>query len=157
MRTGWFFCVLFASLTAGLGAAFGADTPNGAAFAVESGAVIRNGEPKPPNVPDDVVWFVYPVTLKETSGKGGVKVVGYRKCYEGGETFRKFCDGMRSDIQRLYGTDTIAPGGALHLKRPAWVWSAPTGKTITVTVTYFAEDENGRPLEAAYAFDVVAK
>lgn len=129
----------------------------GAAFSAQSGAPVRNGTPKPPRVPDDVVWFVYPVTLKETTGRGGVKVLGYRKCYEGGETFRKACDEVRTDIARLYGADTIAPGGTLTLKRPAWVWSEATGKTITVTVTYYAEDDRGRPLEAAYAFDVVAK
>lgn len=157
MRMGRFLGVLFVLLAVWQGGAVGAEPSSKAAFAAESGTVIRNGAPKPPNVPDDVIWFVYPVTLKETSGKSGVKVTGYRKCYEGGETFRKFCDGVRTDIKRLYGADTIAPGGTLHLKRPAWVWSEPTGRTITVTVTYFAEDDDGKPLEAAYAFNVVAK
>jgi len=124
---------------------------------VKAGELVRSGRPKPDAVPEGVVWFLYPVTLSETSGRAGVTLLGYKKCYEGGETFLRYCTDVLRDIAELYGTDRLPPGGSLITKRPAWVWSEPTGKEITVTVTYFGEDDGGRPLEAGYRFRFLAE
>jgi len=129
----------------------------GAVLSARAGELVRNGLPKPETVPENAVWFLYPVTLRETSGRAGITLLGYKKCYEGGETFLRYCSGVLRDIAALYGSDRLPPSGSLATKNPAWVWSEPTGKEITVTVTYFAEDEGGRPLEAEYRFRFVAK
>jgi len=130
---------------------------DGAVLSATAGERVRNGRPKPEPVPENVVWFLYPVTLRETSGRAGITLLGYKKCYEGGETFLRYCSGVLRDIVQLYGTDRLPPGGSLITKRPAWVWSEPTGKEITVTVTYFAEDDSGRAVEAEYRFRFVAE
>jgi len=138
-------------------AASPAQAAEGTVLSATAGELVRNGLPKPQAVPENVVWFLYPVTLSETSGRAGVTLLGYKKCYEGGETFSRYCSGVLRDIAELYGSDRLPAGGSLTTKRPAWVWSEPTGKTITVTVTYFAEDDSGRPLEAEYRFRFLAE
>jgi len=134
-----------------------AQAAEGAVLSATAGERARGGLPKPEAVPEGVVWVLYPVTLRETSGRAGITLLGYKKCYEGGETFHRYCTDVLRDIAQLYGADRLPPGGSLVTKRPAWVWSEPTGKTITVTVTYFAEDDIGRPLEAEYRFRFLAE
>ncbi len=151
------FVFIIAFLVLANAAAPAAKAADGAELTATVGERVRNGLPKPAQVPENVVWLLYPVTLKETSGRVGVTVLGYRKCYEGGEPFRRYCSEVRRDIVALYGADRLPPGGSLVTKRPAWVWSDPTGKELIVTTTYFAEDDNGHPVEAEYRFGFVAE
>ena len=134
-----------------------ADADDGAALTIRTGDLVRQGLPRPHPVPEWATWWLYPISITETSGKTGVRFDRYKKCYEGGESFKIVCTPERSDIVRLYGTDYIKPGGTLTLKKPAWVWSKPTGKTIRVFATYYGTDDRGRPVEAGYEFTFVAE
>lgn len=125
-------------------------------LSVIPGVPARNAQPKPATVPPGALWWLYPVTITETSGHSAVRLTHWRKCYEGGQPFRRLCDPVRTSIARLFGTDIIPAGGTLTLNRPAWLWSAPTGETIAAETTYYGIDAQSRAVEASYRISVRA-
>jgi len=139
------------SLTAGWAEA---ETKPTAKFEARPGELLRNQPPSPPDAPEGTNWWYYPVTLRERSGRSGITLTGWRKCYITPDEVG--CEKIRGNFKQLYGSDRIPAGGTLRLKKPAWVWAEKTGGTYDVEATYWGRDDAGHEVKAGYRFSVTS-
>ncbi|NQU60418.1 MAG: hypothetical protein HQ512_04755 [Rhodospirillales bacterium] len=119
-----------------------------AGMVAETSELIRNAGPRPPDAAPGANWWYYGVVLKETSGKSGIRLTGWSKCYITRDDVG--CENVRSNFQKLYGTDRIPPGGEIRLLKPAWVWAKKTGNAYEVEGSYWGLDDNGNKVRASY-------
>lgn len=131
--------------------AFGAHQPP-AQLIVNKGALVKNRAPRPHNTPEGYNWWHYGVTLHETSGRSGITLTGWTKCYVTKDD--RGCENVRDNFEQLYGTARIPPGGSVQLIRPAWVWADRTGDTYKVEARYWGVDDFGHTVEGGYAFQM---
>jgi len=137
---------------AGAAGAEPAAATSGARFEVVAGTLTRNRPPRPPDAPAGVNWWHYDVTVRETSGRSGVTLTGWRKCYIARDSVG--CEKVRDNFVDLFGANRVPAGGAIRLKRPAWVWADKTGDTYGVEATYWGLDDAGHEVRGGYRFKV---
>lgn len=125
-----------------------------AQFEVRAGALMKNRPPRPADAPPGVNWWHYQVTLSETSGRSGITLTGWTKCYITKDD--SGCEKVRSNFKDLYGATRIPAGGAVRLIRPAWVWAGKTGDTYKVEANYWGMDDNGHKVEGGYTFKMTS-
>ncbi len=145
---------LVTGITTGTGAGAGDTALPTAQFEVRAGALIKNRPPRPADAPPGVNWWHYEVTLRETSGRSGITLTGWTKCY-----FTKDdtgCEKVRSNFKDLYGTDRVPAGGTVRLLGPAWVWAGKTGDTYKVEANYRGVDDSGHKVEGGYTFKMTS-
>ena len=123
-------------------------------FEVRAGTLIKNQPPRPPDAPQGVDWWHYQVTLRETSGRAGITLTGWTKCYITKDDAG--CKNIRTNFMDLYGTTRVAAGGTVRLIRPAWVWAGKTGDTYKVEANYWGIDDNGHKVESGYKFNITS-
>lgn len=121
----------------------------------EYGEIGKNIQPRPTQTPEGANWWLYNVTLREKTGRIGVTLESWQKCYQGVGIM--VCDPRRRNIKELFGTDRLPPGGMIRLRRPAWVWAEPTGNYYKVRGTYYGRDDKGNKVKAVYRFGVTSK
>ena len=114
-----------------------------------------NTPPRPAQTPPDANWWLYDVELLEKSGRTGVTLKTWRKCYQSPDM--TLCEPWDTDIKRLFGTDRIPKGGAIRLLKPAWVWAEKTGYEYTISATYRGVDDRGHAVKAAYRFTITSQ
>jgi len=141
------------ALILGVGAS-GADTAPQAKLEVRFGSLARNQLPAPPDAPEGANWWYYPVTLLERTGKTGITLTGWSKCYTTPDDVG--CEKVRDNFKQLYGSSRIPAGGSLTLLKPAWVWARKTGGTYDVEATYWGRDDNGHEVKGSYRFSVTS-
>jgi len=121
-------------------------------FMVEAGARSLNQPPRPSDAPGSSNWWYYDVILRETSGRTGITLSGWTKCYTTKDDTG--CEKVRNNFQHLFATDRIPPGGTLKLKKPAWVWADKNGDTFKVEATYWGRDDDGNEVKSGYRFTI---
>ncbi|MDA1090047.1 MAG: hypothetical protein O3A85_07030 [Proteobacteria bacterium] len=125
-----------------------------ALFEVGTGTLVKNQPPRPPDAPPGYNWWHYQVTLRETSGRAGVTLTGWTKCYVTKDDTG--CENVRANFDTLYGTARVPAGGTVRLIRPAWVWADKTGNTYKVEANYWGVDDNGHKVESGYKFKMTS-